>query len=174
MDFILFNAIHDFAGKNFFLDETAVLFAVYLPYILIILAGVFVVKRALWKERIYAFLIIALSVTVARGIIAESIRFVYEHPRPFVELGFVPLIAVDATNSFPSGHASFLFALAVASWYFNRTVGYWFLGGALVNGIARVFTGVHWPFDILGGMFVALISYIAVWSLLQNYEFKKK
>jgi len=43
------------------------------------------------------------------------------------------------------------------------------LGFSLLNGVARVFAGVHWPFDILGGMALGILSAAAVIGLLMPY-----
>ena len=60
--------------------------------------------------------------------------------------------------AFPSGHTVFYFTLAFAIWHINKKWGQWLLAGAFILGLARVFIGVHWPFDILGGIAVAWLG----------------
>ncbi|MEK7114763.1 MAG: phosphatase PAP2 family protein, partial [Patescibacteria group bacterium] len=81
-------------------------------------------------------------------------------------LVFKPLIDLEFSNSFPSGHASVFFALAMAVFLFNRRWSYYFFVGAVLNGLARVYVGVHWPTDILGGMVVGILSALIVWKVL--------
>ena len=45
---------------------------------------------------------------------------------------------------------------------------------ALIMGLARIFVGVHWPSDILGGAVIGLISVIIIRKLLPSPEAKIK
>ncbi len=62
-------------------------------------------------------------------------------------------------SSFPSDHATVMFTLAVALMLTSlRKLGVLILLlGALV-GWARIYLGVHFPFDIAGSLLVSLIS----------------
>jgi len=65
--------------------------------------------------------------------------------------------------SFPSKHASFVFALAAASFFIGRRFGLWMLLLALLTGVSRVYVGVHYPGDILGGFILgSLVSVILI------------
>ncbi len=165
----LFDYIFGFAHRNPLLDSFAVFLAQYLPYFLVLALLVFIFSRRPARVRWYVFVHLALAAILSRGILTEIIRFAYPHLRPFDALGFVPLLP-EAGNSFPSGHAAFLFALAGALFYLDRRWGWAFLVLASVNGLARVFTGVHWPLDILGGTAVGLISAALVHLLLRRYS----
>jgi undecaprenyl-diphosphatase len=80
------------------------------------------------------------------------------------------LIAENADfKSFPSGHAAIFFAIATAVYLYNKKLGIWFFVVAILMGMARIFVGVHWPSDILGGAVIGIISGIIVGKI-----FKKK
>jgi len=167
----LFQAIYGFARKNFFLDVLGIFLAQYLPYLLVLgfLILVFYYARS-YKMRFLVFVDGALAVILARGILTEVIRFFYHHARPFDVFGFTPLVG-ESGSSFPSGHAAFLFALALVVFYYNRKMGIWYLVLALVNGLARVYTGVHWPMDILGGAIIGLASgFFTHWLVKPIFE----
>lgn len=110
-----------------------------------------------------------MAIILARGIITEAIRFFYHSPRPFEALSFSALIS-ESGSSFPSGHAAFFFALAMTVFYYGRRLGWWFFSFALVVGFARIFAGVHWPLDILGGAGVGILSGFLVHKLLKPYS----
>jgi len=149
-----------------------IFFAQYLAYLLVVVALFLILKEKNWKRRVYYFSLASLSVILSRGIITEIIRFFYHSQRPFVALGFKPLL-YDYAYSFPSGHMAAYFALALAVFYINKKAGQWFLGLTALMGIARIFVGVHWPSDILGGIVVAVLSFYVVKYFLPFFENKE-
>lgn len=169
LDIKIFNFIHYLAGKWWLLDWLGVFLAQYLPYLLVAAAAYFLLKEKN-RRRIYAFAIMSLSVILARGIITEIIRFFYHRPRPFSALNFVPLFGAEELTSFPSGHAAAFFALATAIFFLNRRLGKWFLILSFLVGIARIFAGIHWPFDILAGAIIGILSALLVKKALPKTE----
>lgn len=167
LDGDFFQIVHSLVRKSGFLDDLAIFFAQYLPYLLVLVFLTFILKRKFWKERFLIFAAAALAVVFSRGLITEVIRFFYYRPRPFEALKFSSLIS-ESGGSFPSGHAAFFFALSAVIFYFNKKWGYWFFVLTAVNGLARVFVGVHWLGDILGGLIVGFVSFFAVRILLKN------
>ena len=130
-DINLFNWFHDISGWSVFTDGLIIFFARYLAYILTGAAVFFIFKNKGLKSKIETFLHLALIILLSRGIIAETIAYFYARPRPFVTLGFKPLM--NETNaSFPSGHGAFFFALGFAIFSLNRRWGYWFLSLAFL------------------------------------------
>jgi len=101
-----------------------------------------------------------LFFTVILGlIISEGIHLVYYHPRPFV-LGLgTQLISHEPDSSFPSGHTVAMFSFALPFLFFKRyKSGTVLVILASLVGFARVFVGVHFPFDIIGGFFVGVAA----------------
>lgn len=167
MDITIFNWIHGLAGWSVFTDTAGVFLAKYLAYILVLVALVFIFKQDDVKLKIRTFLHLALAVLISRGIITEIIRFFYDRPRPFVAFNFSSLISGSGA-SFPSGHATLFFVLGFTIFSLNRRWGYYFLSLSLINGLARIFVGVHYPSDIFGGVLVGLIGWAAIHFLLKQ------
>lgn len=63
---------------------------------------------------------------------------------------------------FPSGHASFFSAMAVALFFIHRRAGIFASLLALTIGAARIFAGVHTPLDILGGYILGTLCALVV------------
>jgi undecaprenyl-diphosphatase len=158
IDKIIFQAINGLAHQWWFLDWLGVFLANYLSYFLILIAVFVLIKEKKWRQRIYFFCLALLSVILARGIIVETIRFFYYKPRPFSALQIQPLIDHNITSSFPSGHAAAYFALALAIFYFDKKWGGWALSMGVLMGAGRIFTGLHWPLDILAGALIGLVT----------------
>lgn len=173
MDTAIFNFFHNMMGKSSVLDAAGVFLAKYLPYIIIIAAVAYILfKEEHWKMKVFSFVFITLSSLLARGVIIRITDEFFGKARPFEALGFEPGISAGSGSSFPSGHAALLFGLAFAIFLFNRKWGGWLIGLAFVNGLARIFVGVHWPVDILGGIVVGFISFSAIYLLLKK-EFNR-
>lgn len=166
IDTSVFNAIHGLAGDSVWLDFLGVFFAKYLPYFIIVgfLVGLLFVRD--WRRRFYDFVLITLSILLARGIILEFIRFVYYRPRPELVLSVDTLIETPSLPSFPSGHAAVFFALGAALWFLNKKWGLFLLSAALIVSVGRVFVGVHWPSDVIVGALIGVFcAYIVKLAL---------
>ncbi|MFS4095090.1 phosphatase PAP2 family protein [Streptomyces sp. AF1A] len=80
------------------------------------------------------------------------IRGFVERPRPFVDhQGLDVLVAGKTDFSFVSDHATITMALGVGLFVANRRFGIAGIGLALLEGFCRVFMGVHYPTDVVGG-----------------------
>ena len=80
------------------------------------------------------------------------IRGFVERPRPFFDhKGLEVLVKGKTDFSFVSDHATMAMAIAVGLFVANRKFGLWAIGLALVEGFCRVYMGVHYPTDVIGG-----------------------
>ncbi|MFH1714161.1 MAG: phosphatase PAP2 family protein [Candidatus Nealsonbacteria bacterium] len=154
-DIILFQKINQYAGQNQCLDSSAVFLAKYLGYILIFLLLFLLLKD--FKKNLSVLIRIFGIALFSRFIVAELIRFLWERPRPFVEDNVNLLFDHQATASFPSGHATFFFALSAALYFYNKKAGIVFLIASSLISIARVFSGIHWPTDVIAGALIGLL-----------------
>ncbi len=164
MDLYLFNLVHDLAGVSRLLDLSGIFLAKYLGYFLILATIAFLLSEK--SKFVRNFIFILLSLILSRGLITETIRFIYPRLRPFATLDFTPLVNHISSPAFPSGHAAFYFALAMALILLNYRWRWWVLAAAIVMGIARIFAGAHWPMDILAGALVGIFSVLVVKYIL--------
>ncbi|PIR41450.1 MAG: hypothetical protein COV31_01075 [Candidatus Yanofskybacteria bacterium CG10_big_fil_rev_8_21_14_0_10_46_23] len=156
IDLKLFHLLNGLAGQSFFMDWLIIFFASHLEYGLGIAFLVFAwLHGATFKQRIYVFGVTVVSVIVANFGITKVIRTFYHRPRPLEALSITHLLTrTDA--SFPSGHATVFFALAMAIYLHNRKWGVWFFVGAILISLGRVTAGIHYPLDILGGAVIGM------------------
>ena len=96
--------------------------------------------------------------------VKEITSLFYFRIRPFAEIeGINNLIGKSAEEaSFPSGHTMVGFILAFSIFWLNKKWGALFLAGALLVAISRIFVGVHYPTDILAGIFIAFVLSLIV------------
>jgi len=99
------------------------------------------------------------------------IHEIFNRPRPFVQLGLSVLHGFyqPTDPSFPSNLAAVVFGLALAVWLMNKRTGTWLLIMAFVACFARVYVGIHYPSDILGGAAFGVVgvglTYFLFWAL---------
>lgn len=167
VDFYIFEKVNQFAGKWPFLDNAAIFLADKFGYVLIIFLFLF-----LQKDRKYWLMIVQAmsSAILARLVIVNIIRLIWERPRPFIENNVNLLIFHDSSGSFPSGHAAFYFAIATVVYLYNKKIGILFFIGSLLIVLVRVFSGVHWPSDILAGAIVGIFSGWLVFKITKKFK----
>lgn len=153
----LFYLLNGLVGQSPLLDSLIVFFASYLAYIVVALFLVFVFFSAYSKyEKLEIFVAAATSSIIARFGITEVIRAFYHRPRPFLDLPVQQLLT-STEWSFPSGHATFFFAIATALYLYNKKWGMVFFVGAILITVSRVVAGIHYPSDILGGALIGIL-----------------
>lgn len=162
-----FHALNQWAGHIPLLDRIMAFTAQYaleIYFVLFVLAWFTLPKPEVGKR--HALLIMGLS-----GVFALLVNLVLSHiwfrPRPFAVLShgtFTQLIPHPADASFPSDHVSGSFGFAAASYKKSALwvqTSFTFL--AILVGIARIYSGVHWPTDVLAGLVIGIISSRLMW-----------
>lgn len=100
---------------------------------------------------------------------AAAIGALLPHERPFVAgIGYTFLTHAP-DSSFPSDHgtAIFTFALAFLCWH-RAWSGVLLMAVAVAIAWSRVFLGVHWPLDMVGGFLLGCVGCLfaqLVWNL---------
>lgn len=164
----LFLAINASAGASMPMRTLAVFFAQWLVLSVPLLLAV------LWVfgERRQRMIVLLATLGIVLALASNwLIRELWFHPRPFM-IGLGQNFLAHAPGaSFPSDHASGMFAMAFALILARlRKAGLVMLGLALLVGWARVYLGVHFPFDILGGCLVGLLS---TWLVRQGLAWRQ-
>jgi len=158
--------INSLAGHNPILDTLMINSAKFIPFVLIgLIVYLWFSKRK--NEALFTIYSAFLAI-----LISKTIKIIYFHPRPFVTHIGTLLIHHKPTSSFPSNHATFTFAIAFMLLMFKstRVIGIVAFILAFICAISRVYVGVHWPFDIVGGFFVGLISTILILFLREKLQ----
>ena len=133
-------------------------------YLILLLVGTIIWRWLLGKlDDRRSIVHVALAVIPALAI-NYVVGLVFFHPRPFmIGLGHTYLAHVPEA-SFPSDHATFMWTIAFGLLCWSPTKpSSWFAALlAALTSWARIFLGVHFPFDIAGSMAVASLSVAAL------------
>jgi len=158
----VFKNINRFAGKYKLLDACAIFCARYLIYLMIL----FLFACAGYSHSKGLFVYPLLSGFCAAFVFDKIIYFFYKEKRPATLKSTNVLIPVPKNPSFPSRHASILFGISFYLFFYNTPLAIFFVIVSCLVGISRVFCGVHWFRDILGGLLAGFLSAAMVYYLL--------
>ena len=100
-----------------------------------------------------------LSLLLRQWIGRDRPPLVYPEPRP--------LVGVPHSGAFPSGHAATAFAAATVIGSNSRRLAIPAYALAAVVAWSRVYVGVHWPLDVIGGAALGTLVAIALLKLLE-------
>ena len=144
LDDELFRAVHE-GWRSPALDPVMVVLSILgLLYFWLLFAvplGIRLGRRAALRM-VLLLLLDAAAVAVLKVVVAR--------PRPEAAAIPVPLDASPIESAFPSGHASR--AAAAVTWLATTNPGFLLLAPyAVAIGLSRIYVGVHWPSDVVGG-----------------------
>lgn len=163
----VFKNINRFVGKSKLLDGFAIFCARFLPYLLVLYLFLYSVGIANY----HLFFGAILSGLFSRFVINELVHLFYKQKRPAELQGTKVLIPVPRNLSFPSGHSSFFFGISFFLIFSNPPLFVLFIILSFLIGTARVFCGVHWFRDVLGGFVAGLLSALVTNGLLNFIKF---
>lgn len=164
-------SLNHFVNQSQLLSILVWFLATYFIWLIFLVLIGLIVFSADKKQELGIVFYVLLSAVLARGI-TELIRFFYHKPRPFEVIGGIGKLFSEYSPAFPSGHATFFFALATAVFLYHRKLGMIFFAMALVNSLARVASGVHWPSDILAGAAVGIITALILFKFFEKIRLR--
>lgn len=174
MNETIFFFFYNLAHQSSFLDKSIVFFAVYFPYALIFVAGIFLLMHhevlkaeapfVVFMEKKREFLALFFSGFLAY-LTASLLKILFQTPRPFDVFTQVYSLFTETGYAFPSGHATVFSAIAFIIFFTHKKAGYIFMFFALLIGLARITAGVHFPIDILGGFVLGILVAFGVKTL---------
>lgn len=105
--------------------------------------------------------------SVGNGIVKNIVRM----PRPY-EMGIVKPLRIETatSSSFPSGHTQAATSFWTGSMIILKTKTSIILGSLMIllTALSRLYLGVHWPMDVLGGIGFGLVCVYFAEQLLSE------
>ncbi len=163
-DVQLFRWFQLIAGMNPAIDRSIFFFAERLGWfvglaLLLFLIVPCVAHSMRHRARLHAelFFFAVSSALIARFGIKTILSALYPRPRPFEAIeGVRQIVFLDGGASFPSGHATFFFAIATAIALYYPRISIPFFVSAFLISLARIIGGAHWPTDIIAGALIGI------------------
>lgn len=176
LDERLFFLINGLAGKSEALDRfmTLVVGEYFIPVaiVMVLLTMWFLGKDIQRRERNQRAVWYALVGVGFANAIIEVLNNFCESLRPFEAFpGDVTLLFYQPTDpSFPANAAAAGFAFAMGAWFGNRKAACLILLLAMLWSFARIYVGVHYPLDVVGGAAIGIVATFAAYGFLRLVE----
>ena len=119
-------------------------------------------------------LLVLLSLCVCAIISLAIMKPFFGRLRPYELRGIVPKIAPPGGSSFPSGHTASSFGAAYAIFLSDRRLGISAFTLASVIAFSRMYFLVHYPTDVIMGVFVGMCSTLIARFIVNFIESKIK
>lgn len=159
LDYHVFQLINQLGNNLSVLNPLMNILASKAEYVFYLGVVVYWFTRQETHRRMVAQSLLSASIALAfSGILSH---FFYRD-RPFVTHSVLQLIPHPANASFPSDHATAAFVIATSIWVSRRKAGNVWLILAACIAFSRVWTGVHYPSDVIGGAVIGIITVLIV------------
>lgn len=166
----LFFLIFNLGNQSILLDTLMVFGADPLIFLMLVLIFILTIKGKVPERKAFVLFLISFPILV---LIIKAIHLFFFEPRPYITNDILPLINhVKADASFPSRHASIAFIMALPYLYYKSKWAPVLLFLATWVGISRIYVGVHYPLDILGGILTAILSLIISKQIVKFLKLK--
>ena len=119
---------------------------------------------ALWRRNVFLFVLTAAAVLAADGV-AAVVKALVGEKRPNDPN---PLIAIPHSHSFPSGHTATAFAGATMLSFFAPRAAPAFYVLAAAIAYSRLYVGVHFPLDVVGGIVVGVATALLLLAAIRR------
>ncbi|HDR7619149.1 MULTISPECIES: undecaprenyl-diphosphatase [Bacillus] len=167
-----FRAINNLGKQYSSLNSTMVFLAEYMVYFLGLIIIAYWFTQSKKNKMMIIQAIVAFVIAEIIGKLAGDLHLNYQ---PFAVLPNVNKLVDHAVdNSFPSDHTILFFSICFSFWLVRKKSRWLWLVLAFCVAISRIWVGVHYPFDVITGALIGIISALFSYWLTPKITFIKQ
>jgi undecaprenyl-diphosphatase len=164
MDYKIFRAINRLVGRYPSVNGIMIMISQKARYVYALLLILMWFRNRFYKK-------ITIQATFSAGItllINFFIKQFYFRARPFLNHNahILPPIPSRMNSSFPSKHTMLSFAVATSILFYKRLLGWFMWLLAFLTGFSRIWSGQHYPSDIIGSALIGSLTSVIVHVIL--------
>jgi undecaprenyl-diphosphatase len=125
---------------------------------------------ALWRRSLYPFVLVAVAVLAADGL-AGLAKAAVREKRPSEPNA---LVTIPHSHSFPSGHTAAAVAGAIVLSALVPRAAPLFVVLAAAVAYSRVYVGVHFPLDIVGGAVIGAVTALLLLAAVRRRSARRQ
>ena len=155
-----------------FWDNFFFLFTQTITWVPLYLTIIYIIVKSQKKGSIITLISLIVLISLCDQISTNIFKEGFERLRPSQDPTIQNMVHIvggrkGGLYGFVSSHAANSFALAmfVSMLFRNRALSITIFGWALLNSYSRIYLGLHYPGDILGGMVLGIVLTIIVYVL---------
>lgn len=168
--FLTLNGLH-----NAYFDNFMFLYSDKFIWIPFYLAVVYQIVHLAGRKSVWIILALLAALTIADQVSSALIKELVQRPRPSQDSSLSGLVHIvndyrGGRFGFVSSHAanSMGFAFLTALIFRNQIYTLAAVSWALLTGYSRIYLGVHYPGDVLGGFLVGIFAAVVCYTVLKR------
>jgi undecaprenyl-diphosphatase len=111
-----------------------------------------------WFKKERRLALVLTAGIIAGALVTYPLKFIIARARPYEELDSTRLLTPNEIEpSFPSAHAEMSFLASTVVSRYHPEYGKYLYAFSIIVALSRVYVGVHYPADVIGGLIIGIL-----------------